>query len=125
MHSELLLEHFRNPRNIGQLPPPAITVDVSNPACGDLLRLSARFEDGKVVEARFQVRGCTASIAAGSALSEWMIGKTRAQLIGLTAEIIELALGGLEPASKHAAVLCVDGARTMARAALKGDSAEG
>ncbi len=115
MHSELLLEHFRNPRNIGQLPPPAITVDVTNPACGDLLRLSARFEDGRVADARFQVRGCTASIAAGSALSEWMIGKTRAQLIGLTAETIELALGRLEPASKHAAALCVDGAKALAR----------
>ena len=122
MHSELLLEHFRNPRNIGQLPPPAITVDVTNPACGDLLRLSALFQDEKVVEARFQVRGCTASIAAGSALSEWMIGKTRAELVALTAEIIDQALGGLEPASKHAAVLCVDGARAIARAALKGDS---
>lgn len=118
MHSELLLEHFRNPRNIGQLPPPAITVDVSNPACGDLLRLSARFEDGKVVEARFQVRGCTASIAAGSALSEWMVGKTRAQLTGVTADVIELALGGLEPASKHAAVLCVDGAKALARSTV-------
>ena len=115
MHSELLLEHFRNPRNIGQLPPPAVTVDVSNPACGDLLRLSALFQDGKVVEARFQVRGCTASIAAGSALSEWMTGKTRAELHGLTAETIELALGGLEPASKHAAALCVDGAKAVAR----------
>jgi nitrogen fixation NifU-like protein len=122
MHSDLLLEHFRNPRNIGQLPPPAITVDVSNPACGDLLRLSARFENGKVVEARFQVRGCTASIAAGSALSEWMSGKTRAELQALTAETIEQALGGLEPASKHAAALCVDGVKAIARAALRGDS---
>jgi nitrogen fixation NifU-like protein len=115
VHSELLLEHFRNPRNVGQLQPPAVTVDVSNPACGDLLRLSARFEEGRVAEARFQVRGCTASIAAGSALSEWMTGKTRAQLRELTAEIIEKALGGLEPASKHAAVLCVDGAKAIAR----------
>ena len=114
MHSELLLDHFRNPRNVGQLPPPAIAVDVTNPACGDLLRLSARFEGGRIVEARFQVRGCTASIAAGSALTEWMLGKTRGQLFGLTAEIIELALDGLEPASKHAAVLCVDGAKAIA-----------
>jgi nitrogen fixation NifU-like protein len=118
VHSDLLLEHFRNPRNIGRLPPPAITVDVTNPACGDLLRLSALFEDDKVVEARFQVRGCTASIAAGSALSEWMLGKTRAQLQGLTVETIELALGGLEPASKHAAVLCVDGAKAMGRVSV-------
>ena len=115
MHSDLLLEHFRNPRNVGHLPPPAITVDATNPACGDMLRLSARFEDGHIAEARFQVRGCTASIAAGSALSEWIMGKTRAQLLGLTAETIDLALGGLEPASKHAAALCVDGAKALAR----------
>ena len=118
MHSQLLLEHFRNPRNVGQLPPPAITVDVTNPACGDLLRLSARFEDGRVVEARFQVRGCTASIAAGSALSEWMMGKTHSELQALTAEIVDQALGGLEPASKHAAALCVDGAKAIARSAV-------
>lgn len=115
MHSETLLEHFRNPRNAGHLPPPAITVDVTNPACGDMLRLSARFEGGRVAEARFQVRGCTAAIAAGSALTQWMTGKTRQELQALTAEIIDLALGGLEPASKHAAVLCVDGAKAMAR----------
>jgi nitrogen fixation NifU-like protein len=115
VHSELLLEHFRNPRNVGELPPPAVTVDVTNPACGDLLRLSARFKDGKVVEARFQVRGCTASIAAGSALTEWMMGKSRPQLQQLTPDVIDLALGGLEPASKHAAALCVDGSKALAR----------
>jgi nitrogen fixation protein NifU and related proteins len=114
VHSETLLEHFRNPRNVGQLEPPAIAVDVSNPACGDMLRLSARFEDGRVAEARYQVRGCTASIAAGSALTEWMTGKSRAELAKLTADVIELALGGLEPASKHAAALCVDGAKAIA-----------
>jgi nitrogen fixation NifU-like protein len=118
MHSARLLEHFRNPRNVGHLPPPAITIDVTNPACGDMLRLSARFDDGRIVEARFQVRGCTASIAAASALSEWMTGKTRPELHALTAEIIEAALGGLEPASKHAAGLCVDGAKAMARSAV-------
>jgi len=115
VHSETLIEHFRNPRNVGQLEPPAIVVDVSNPACGDMLRLSARFADGRVAEARYQVRGCTASIAAGSALTEWMMGKSRAELIKLTPDVIELALGGLEPASKHAAALCVDGAKAIAR----------
>jgi len=115
VHSETLLEHFRNPRNVGQLEPPAIVVDVSNPACGDMLRLSARFADGRVAEARYQVRGCTASIAAGSALTEWMMGKSRAEPTKLTPDVIELALGGLEPASKHAAALCVDGAKAIAR----------
>ena len=115
MHSEPLLDHFRNPRNVGQLPAPAATIEVTNPACGDILRLSARFEDGRVAEACFQVRGCAASIASGSALSEWMLGKTRAQLLELSPDVIEQALGGLQPASKHAAALCVDGAKAIAR----------
>ena len=115
MHSEILLDHFRNPRNIGQLAPPAILVDVTNPACGDMLRLCARFEDGRVAEVRYQARGCAASIAAGSVLTEWMAGKTRDQLQALTADLIESTLGGLEPASKHAAALCVDGAKAIAR----------
>src|ERR1700755_3285931 len=113
MHSERLLEHFQNPRNVGQLPAPAVTVDVTNPACGDMLRLAARFENGYVSEVRYQVRGCTAAIAAGSALTEWMAGKSRDELKNLTATDIEDALGGLEPASKHAAVLCVDGVKML------------
>ena len=116
MHSPGLLDHFQNPRNVGVLPPPAITIDATNPACGDMMRLSARFEDGRVVEARFQTRGCTASIAAGSALTEWMQGRTRAELATLTPGVIEEALGGLEPASKHAAVLCVDAVKRLVAA---------
>lgn len=112
-HSGRLLDHFQNPRNTGHLPPPAVSVDVENPACGDLLRLSARFEDGRAAEVRYQVRGCTASIAAGSALTEWMLGKSRDELAVLTPAVIEEAVGGLEPASKHAAVLCVDGVKRL------------
>jgi nitrogen fixation NifU-like protein len=113
VYSERLLEHFRNPRHVGQLEPPAVTADVTNPACGDVLRLSARFEDGVVAAAAYQVRGCTASIAAGSALTEWMVGKSRPELKALTTAILEDLLDGLEPASKHAAVLCVDGVKRL------------
>jgi nitrogen fixation NifU-like protein len=113
MHSERLLDHFRNPRNAGELPPPAIKVDVSNPACGDMLRLSARIENDRVAEAQFQTRGCTASIAACSALTEWMTGKSRGELKALTPAVIEELVGGLEPASKHAAALCVDGVKRL------------
>lgn len=116
MHSERLLDHFKNPRNPGELAPPAIKVDVTNPACGDMLRLWVRFENDRVAEARFQTRGCTASIAASSALTEWMIGKSREELQNLTAPVIEETLGGLEPASKHAAVLCVDGVKAACSA---------
>ena len=113
MYSELLLEHFRNPRNVGELEAPAVTVEVTNPACGDILRLSARFELGRVAEVQFRTRGCTASIAAGSALTEWMAGKSRAALGGLRPAVIEEAVGGLQAESKHAAVLCVDGVKAL------------
>ncbi len=79
-----------------------------------MLRLSARFEEGRVAEVRYQTRGCTASIAAGSALTEWMMGKSREELKTLTPGVIEELVDGLEPASKHAAVLCVDAAKKLA-----------
>src|SRR5581483_7490186 len=108
MYSERLLDHFQNPRNVGELPPPALTVEVSNPICGDILRLSARFEEGRVAEVRYKTRGCTASIAAGSALTEWLIGKNTTDVAALKAAEIEAEVGGLSAESKHAAVLCVD-----------------
>lgn len=113
MYSQRLLEHFQNPKNIGALAPPAVTVEVSNPACGDVLRLSVRFEGEAAAEARYQVRGCTASIAAGSALTEWITGKTRGELAALRESGIEAALGGLEPEARHAARLCVDAVKAL------------
>ena len=93
MYSARLLDHFQNPRNVGELPPPAVTVEVSNPVCGDVLRLSVEFRDGRVAEARFKTRGCTASIAAGSALTEWLLGKAPAEIAGLRALDVENAVG--------------------------------
>jgi nitrogen fixation NifU-like protein len=113
LYSEAFLDHFKNPRNVGELDPPAITVEITNPACGDILRLSGRFEDGRIAEVRYKVRGCTASIASGSALTAWMLGKTRDQLARLKPETIEAEVGGLIPESKHAAVLCVDGVKKL------------
>ncbi len=113
MYSDQLLDHFQNPRNVGELDAPAITVEISNPACGDILRLSARFEHEVVAEARYKVRGCTASIAAGSALTEWLTGKTRGEIATLQPSVIEQAVGGLPAESKHAAVLCVDGVKLL------------
>jgi len=111
-----LVDHFSNPRNVGELPPPAVTVEVSNPVCGDILRLSVRFEGEVAAEARYKTRGCTASIAAGSALTEWIMGKTRAELAQIKAVAIEDAVGGLAAESKHAAVLCVEGVRSILKA---------
>src|SRR5580698_5384390 len=117
MHSERLLDHFQNPRNVGELAAPAVKVDVTNPACGDMLRLTVRFEEERVVEVRFKARGCTASIAAGSALTEWMLGKSRLELRMFHVGVVEEAVGGLEAASKHAAVLCMDAVKSVLRGA--------
>src|SRR5437899_10309699 len=116
MYSHRLLEHFQNPRNVGELGPPAVTVAVSNPACGDILRLSVRFEGSQAAEVRYKVRGCTASIAAGSALTEWITGKTRDELARFDVAVIDEAVGGVPEASRHAAVLCRDGVETPLRA---------
>lgn len=113
MHSAELLDHFQNPRNVGELPPPAISITVENPACGDILQLSVLFESDVVAHARYKVRGCTASIACGSALTELMIGRTRAQLATLGRDDVEMAVGGLIAESKHAAVLCIDGVKAI------------
>jgi NifU-like protein involved in Fe-S cluster formation len=116
VHSQRLLEYFQDSRRAGELAPPAVMVEINQPVCGDILRLSARFEDGRVAEARFKARGCTATIAAGSALTEWMTGKTPAELSALSPSVIDSALGELAVESKHAAALCVDAVRALLKA---------
>jgi nitrogen fixation NifU-like protein len=113
VYSETFLDHFKNPRQVGELGPPAVIIQVENPACGDILRLSVLWRNGTVAESRYKVRGCTASIAAGSALTEWLGGKNLEEVKALTAAMIEEAVGGLIPESKHAAVLCVDAVRRL------------
>ena len=108
-----LIDHFRNPRNVGELEQPAVMVEVSNPVCGDVLRLWAVVTDGRVAEVRYKVRGCTASIAAGSALTELLAGRDRAGLLSLKKDEVEAAVGGLSNESKHAAGLCAEGAKAL------------
>jgi nitrogen fixation protein NifU and related proteins len=106
--SETLLDHFRNPRNSGDLPGATATVEVSNPVCGDILRLAVRLEQGRIVEARFRAQGCVASIASSSILTNLLAGKSRAEARRITPQEISDALGGLPPATFHAAQLCTD-----------------
>jgi nitrogen fixation NifU-like protein len=113
MYSSRLLEHFQNPHNVGRLDHPAITVEVVNPACGDIMVLSAHIENGVITRAAYQTRGCTASIAAGSAVTAWMIGKTTQQAAGLRPTDVEALLEGLPSESKHAASLCVDAVKAV------------
>ncbi|MDE3196924.1 MAG: iron-sulfur cluster assembly scaffold protein [Acidobacteriota bacterium] len=105
-----LIDHFRNPRNVGELPPPAIRVEVENPVCGDILRLTATVAEGRIAEIRYKVRGCAASIGAGSALTELILAEGAGSI---DAHTVERAVGGLSNESKHAAVLCAEAARLL------------
>lgn len=108
MFSEAVLDHFRKPRNAGDLPNATTRLEVSNPVCGDVLQLAARLEGGRIVEARFLCRGCTTAIACGSYLAESMTGKLLTELKETNANSISEALGGLPAATFHAAQLAAD-----------------
>ena len=113
MFSAKLLEHFEHPRNAGELDGATARVEVSNPVCGDVLRLGAIVEDGVVREVRFLCRGCTAAIACGSALTELVRGRDVREMEGISAEGIAEAVGGLPEASFHAAQLASDALRAL------------
>jgi nitrogen fixation NifU-like protein len=90
-----------------------VEVQASNPACGDVMRLWVRWENGRVGEVRFKTRGCTASIACGSVLTELIHDKSVLDIKSLSAKEIEEAAGGLPPESRHASVLCADTLRAL------------
>jgi nitrogen fixation NifU-like protein len=113
MFSEIVLDHFKNPRNAGELPSATASVEVSNPVCGDVLRLAARVEDGRIVEARFLCRGCTTAIACASFLTEHLQGHTLAVVRSIAPEFLSGALGGLPSATFHGAQLAVDALKAL------------
>ena len=88
MYSAVVLEHCEHPRNTGDLPDATNTVDVTNPICGDDLRLAVRIENGRIAAARFRTRGCKAAVASASLLTELIIGKTIEEIRDITAEQI-------------------------------------
>jgi nitrogen fixation NifU-like protein len=113
MYPEVLLDHFQNPRNVGEIAGATVVVEASNPVCGDVLKLFARMESARIVEIRFLCRGCAASIACASLLTEQVAGKTGKEACAITAEAFSEALGGLPPASFHAAQLAVEALRQL------------
>jgi nitrogen fixation NifU-like protein len=108
MFSEAVLDHFRSPRNAGELADATATVEVSNPVCGDILKLSARLVNGQIEEARFLCRGCTTAIACASSLTEQLRGRAANEARSITAESLSQTMGGLPPATFHGAQLAAD-----------------
>jgi nitrogen fixation protein NifU and related proteins len=119
MFNDVILEHFRSPHNAGELSDASASADVTNPVCGDMLRLSVRVANGRISAARFKTQGCVAAIAASSLLTDLLIGKSVEDARRITPQQISGALGNLPPATFHAAQLCCD-----AITAVLGKSAE-
>jgi nitrogen fixation NifU-like protein len=112
--NDSILDHFKNPRNAGDLSGATATVEVSNPVCGDVMRLAAKMENGRISESRFKTQGCVVAIAASSVLTELINGRSVPEAKSITAERISEALGGLPPATFHAAQLCTDAVKALA-----------
>src|ERR1700722_16165589 len=108
MLNEKILEHFRNPHNAGNLTDPSAVVEVTNPVCGDTMRLAIRVQDGRGEESRVKTRGWVASIAAGSVLTDLLTDRTLSEVREITAMRISEELGQLPPATMHAAELAMD-----------------
>ena len=108
MYSPQVLDHFEHPRNSGVLDHPDASVQLENPVCGDVLKLSARIGEGKICEIKFLAQGCVPAIACGSALSELVKGMTINQASALDRSALIRVLGQLPEASSHALALAMD-----------------
>lgn len=112
MYSSQLLDHFEHPRNCGELARASARVRIENPACGDILELAVKFTEDSIAAIRFRAKGCVAAMACASAMTELVMGKSFDEARAIRKEDIVTAVGGLPPASGHAAQLAIDALRT-------------
>ncbi|MEE8111082.1 MAG: iron-sulfur cluster assembly scaffold protein [bacterium] len=106
--SPQLIDHLTNPRNPGELEEADAAVSVTNPVCGDELKLSLKVEDGRIGDVRFKAYGCAAALAASSLLTEMVKGKTLEEARAITRQDISEGLGGLPRHKAHAGDLAED-----------------
>ena len=116
MYSPQMLDHFEHPRNGGEVSDADASVQVENPACGDILRLSAKISDGRIADIRFRAKGCVPSMACASLLTEMVKGRTLAEARQLRREQLVAAAGTLPPASMHASHLAMDALAALLKA---------
>lgn len=109
MYSEKVMEHFRNPRNVGEIENADGVGEVGNPACGDVMKVHVRIEKGIVTEAKFLTFGCCAAIAASDAVCEIVRGKKVEDALKISKQDVIDYLGGTLPQLKvHCSILGVD-----------------
>jgi len=104
-YSDLVMDHFANPRNMGEIENASAVGDVGNPTCGDMMRLYLKIENGIIIDAKFKTFGCGAAIASSSILTEMLIGKKIEDALKISNEAVAEALGGLPPVKIHCSVM--------------------
>ena len=117
-YSSLVMDHVKHPRNVGELPSASARARVRSSEDGDMLQLHLQIQSGVICDAKFKVYGCGAAIAAGSILTELVIGKSVAEALAITNQQIAEIMGGLPPEKIHCSVLAEQAIRT----ALTGES---
>ena len=105
LYSKKVMEHFKNPRNVGEIKNPDGTGHVGNPVCGDIMELYIKVRDNIIVDAKFKTFGCGAAIATSSMVTELVKGKTVDEALKISNRAVAEALGGLPPIKMHCSLL--------------------
>ena len=105
LYSEKVMEHFRNPQNVGDMDNPDGIGHVGNPVCGDIMELYIRVDDNVISDAKFKTFGCGAAIATSSMVTEMVKGKTIEEALAISNRAVAEALGGLPSVKMHCSVL--------------------
>jgi len=108
MYTDKVMDHFSNPRNVGEIDNADGVGEVGNASCGDIMKIFLKVEDGIIQDVKFKTFGCGAAIATSSMVTEMAIGKTIDEALVLTNEAVAEALDGLPPAKMHCSNLAAD-----------------
>ena len=105
MYSEKVMDHFSNPRNVGEIENASGTGTVGNAKCGDIMKMDIKVENGIIVDVKFKTFGCGAAIATSSMATEMVKGKSIDEALQLTNKAVAEALDGLPPVKMHCSML--------------------
>src|SRR4030065_1039328 len=111
MYTKEVMDHFSNPRNVGEMPDADGIGTEGNPVCGDVMKLFIKVTDNKIVDAKFQTFGCGAAIAVSSMVTEMVKGKTLDEALSISKEAVANALGGVPAQKQHCSNLGADALR--------------
>ncbi len=104
-YSDKVMDHFMNPRNMGEMDDPSAVGNVGNPTCGDVMRLYLKIDGDMISDAKFKTFGCGAAIASSSMLTELLKGKKLKEALKISNDAVAEALGGLPPVKIHCSVM--------------------